>query len=95
MIASFRSKETEKVFHREFSRKLPHSIHSVAMRKLWQIDAAADLNDPRIPPDNQLEALNGSRKGQHSIRINKQYRICFKWRAGAAHDVEIVDYHRG
>ena len=83
------------MFRREFSRKLPRSIQAVAMRKLWQIDAAADLRDLRIPPNNRLEALKGSRKGQHSIRINRRYRVCFRWHQGAAHEVEIVDYHRG
>jgi proteic killer suppression protein len=95
MIASFRSKETEKVFNRQFSRRLPHSIQGVAMRKLWQIDAAIELADLRIPPNNQLEELKGNRKGQYSIRINRQYRICFEWHESAAHGVEIVDYHRG
>jgi proteic killer suppression protein len=94
MIASFRSKETQKVFEREFSRKLPQAIQKTAMRKLWQLDAAVSINDLRIPPNNHLEALKGNRKGQHSIRINKQYRICFKWKQHNAHDVEIVDYHK-
>ena len=93
MIASFRCKETEKIYNRQYSRKLPHSIQKVAMRKLWQIDAAVEINDLRIPPNNQLEMLKGDRKGQHSIRINKQYRICFKWKNNNVHDVEIVDYH--
>jgi len=94
MIKSFKYKETLKVFHREFSRKLPHSIQRIAMRKLWIIDAVTLLNDLRIPPSNYLEALKGKRKGQHGIRINDQYRICFKWHQGDAHDVEIVDYHK-
>lgn len=93
MIASFRCKETEKIYNRQYSRKCPHSIQKVAMRKLWQIDAAVKMNDLRIPPNNQLEMLKGDRKGQHSIRINKQYRICFKWKNNNAHNVEIVDYH--
>ena len=65
----------------------------MAMRKLWMLDAATDLNELRVPPSNHLEALHGERKGQHSIRINRQWRICFRWRPGDAHDVEIVDYH--
>ena len=93
MIVSFKSKETEKVFNRQFSRKLPQTIQAVAMRKLWVIDAATDINDLRIPPSNRLEALKGDRKGQHSIRINDQYRICFLWQNNNAQDVEIVDYH--
>jgi proteic killer suppression protein len=93
MITSFRSKEAEKIYHREFSRKLPHDIQKVALRKLWMLDAAVRLEDLRVPPNNQLEALHGDRKGQHSIRINQQWRICFVWRAGSAHEVEIVDYH--
>lgn len=93
MIESFKCKETEKLFRRQVSRKLDHSIQKTAMRKLWVLDAATDLNELRIPPNNQLEALKGSRKGQHSIRINQQWRICFVWHAGHACNVEIVDYH--
>ena len=63
------------------------------MRKLWALDAAIELNELRIPPNNRLEALSGDRKGLHSIRINQQWRICFRWRSGDAYDVEIVDYH--
>lgn len=93
MIASFRCKETEKMFNRQYSKKLAHSVQKVAMKKLWQIDAALNIADLRIPPNNQLEGLKGDRKGQHSIRINRQYRICFKWRNNNAYNVEIVDYH--
>ena len=93
MIESFKCKETEKLFHRQGSRKLAQSIQKTAMRKLWMLDAATKLNDLRVPPNNQLEALKGKRKGQHSIRINQQWRICFKWHAGHARNVEIVDYH--
>lgn len=93
MIKSFRLKEAEKLFKREYSRKLPHSIQGVAVRKLWMIDAAVSIDDLRIPPANRLEAMQGKRKGQHSIRINKQWRICFKWRQGDIYDVEIIDYH--
>ena len=93
MIESFKCKETKKLFDRQYSKKLPQSIQRVATRKLWMLDAAAQLSDLRVPPNNQLEALKGNRKGQHSIRINKQWRICFKWKAGQAKDVEIIDYH--
>lgn len=93
MIKSFKCSETKKIFHREFSKKLPHNIQRISLRKLWLLDAAMNINDLRLPPSNRLETLKGNRKGQHSIRINQQYRICFKWRAGHAYDVEIVDYH--
>ncbi len=93
MIKSFNCRETEKIFNCEFSRRLPHNIQRIAMRKLWIIDAAVDLNDLRIPVSNHLESLKGNRKGRHSIRINKQWRICFKWHDGNAHIVEIADYH--
>ncbi len=93
MIKSFRDKETEKIFNRQFSGKLPQSIQSIARKKLIILDAATELNDLRIPRGNQLEALKHDRKGQHSIRINNQWRICFKWRAGNPHEVEITDYH--
>jgi proteic killer suppression protein len=93
MIKTLRDKETEKIFCRAFSRRLPHAIQKVAMRKLWMLDAATDLNSLRVPPSNHLEALHGDREGQYSIRINRQLRICFKWHKGDAYDVEIVDYH--
>jgi proteic killer suppression protein len=93
MIKSFRCKETEKIFQREKSRKLPATIQKVALRKLWMLDAATTILDLRVPPTNNLEALSGNRKGQHSIRINKQWRICFIWKNDHAHDVEIIDYH--
>jgi proteic killer suppression protein len=93
MIKSFQDQETEKIFNRRFSGKLPQNIQRVARKKLVILDAAAELNDLRIPPGNRLEALKGDRKGQHSIRINNQWRICFKWRAGDANDVEITDYY--
>ena len=93
MIQSFVCKETERLFNREFSRKIPADIQRVALRKLWMIDAAVDLNALRVPPANRLELLSGKRKGQHSIRINDQWRICFTWQGGNAHEVEIVDYH--
>jgi proteic killer suppression protein len=93
MIKSFQCKETEKIFRRERSRKLPSDIQRQAQRKLYLLDAAVSLEDLRIPPGNRLEALAGPRKGQHSIRINDQWRICFQWRDNDAHNVEIVDYH--
>jgi proteic killer suppression protein len=93
MIKSFRCRETEKIFARSFSRKFPHDIQGRAFMKLNAIDAAAQLEDLRFPPSNRLEALRGKRKGQWGIRINDQWRICFKWRKGNAEQVEIVDYH--
>ena len=93
MIRSFKCSETEKIYQRAHSRKLPQSIQRVAMRKLWVLDAAMNLNELRVPPSTRLEVLRGDRKGQHSIRINQQWRICFRWRTGDAYDVEIVDYH--
>jgi len=93
MIQSFRDKEAEKILNRQFSAKLPKNIQGIARKKLVILDAAVDLNDLRVPPGNRLEALRGSRKGQHSIRINDQWRICFKWCNGSAYEVEITDYH--
>lgn len=92
MIASFKDKETANVFMNEFS-KLFQSIRRTARRKLVLIQAANCLADLSIPPNNHLEPLVGNRAGQHSIRINDQWRICFIWYEGNAHDVEIVDYH--
>ncbi len=93
MIRSFRDDETERLFHRHPCRKLPHNLQRIALRKLWMIDAAADLRDLRIPPANRLEQLHGDRRGLYSIRINDQWRVCFRWEEGSASDVEIVDYH--
>ena len=93
MIKSFVDKETPKVFKGEFSRKLPHDIHKIARRKLIYIDEADELQDLRVVPGHKLETLRGKRAGQYSIRINDQWRICFKWRKPHAHEVEIVDYH--
>ena len=93
MIKSFRDKETEKIINRLLSKKLPQTIQQLARRKLVILDSATDLNTLRVPPGNRLEALKGDRKGQHSIRINDQWRICFKWDTGDAYDVEIADYH--
>ena len=93
MIKSFSDKETEKIYHQIFSRKLPHDIQKVALRKLIMMDNAASLEDLKIPPANHLERLAGDRAGQFSIRINQQYRICFKAEGNHFYDVEIVDYH--
>lgn len=79
------------MYRREMSRKLPQDIQRTALRKLWMLDAATDLNALRVPPANRLEALQGNRKGQYSIRINQQWRVCFRGQDGDAYDVEIVD----
>ena len=93
MIKTFLNKETERIFNRLPSRKLPQNIQRLARRRLVILDAATDLKSLRVPPGNRLEALKGDRKGQHSIRINDQWRICFKWKTGDAYEVEIADYH--
>ena len=93
VIKTFKDKETEKIFRGYFSRKFPHDIQRLAARKLEQIDAATVLDTLRIPPSNHLEALRGNRRGQHSIRINDQWRVCFVWQDSNAFNVEIVDYH--
>ena len=93
MIRSFRTKEAETLYRRRPIRKLPPSIHRVALRKPILLDAATMLDDLRASPGNRLEKLVGKRTGQHSIRINDQWRICFRWHNGDAFDVEIVDYH--
>jgi proteic killer suppression protein len=93
MVKTFRDKETEKIFNRFISKKLPQNIQHLARRKLVILDAATELNTLRVPPGNRLEALKGDRKGQHSMRINEQWRICFRWKASDAYDVEIADYH--
>jgi len=93
MIQSFKCKETEKLFNREYSRKLPSSIQRVAFRKLRMLHRSSSVEDLRVPPGNRLEVLEGKRKGQRSIRINEQWRICFIWKQGDAFNVEIVDYH--
>jgi proteic killer suppression protein len=93
VIRGFRDRETESVWKGDVSRRLPQDIQPVARRKLRMLNNARTLNDLRVPPANRLEALHGKRKGQHSIRINDQWRICFVWKDGGAHDVEIVDYH--
>jgi proteic killer suppression protein len=92
MIQSFKDGETQELFE-NLSNKRWNAIAKVALRKLDQIDAAQNLNDLRVPPGNWLEALKRDRAGQHSIRINDQYRICFIWKADGAHQVEVTDYH--
>ena len=93
MILDFADKETESVWRGERSRRLPVSIQDIARRKLRMLNNAQPLEDLRIPPAIRLEALRGDRKGQHSIRVNNQWRICFKWKDGHCRDVGIVDYH--
>ncbi len=93
MIRSFRDRETERVWEGEQSRKLPPEIQDVARRKLRMLNNAQNLRDLRAPPSNRLEALKGDRRGQHSIRVNQQWRVCIRFLDGDAHDVEIVDYH--
>ena len=93
MNRNFADRETEKIFHQNVSKKLSYSIQKTALRKLIMIDSAETLQDLRVPPANRLEALKGNRKGQYSIRINDQYRICFRFSANGAEDVEITDYH--
>ncbi len=93
MIHDFRCKETERIWQGKGSRKLPTDIQRAALRKLIQLNNAESLNDLRMPPANRLEPLKGGRTGQHSLRINDQWRICFVWNEGDAHAVEIVDYH--
>lgn len=93
MIESFASKETEKIFRGQVSRKLPKDIQRTTRRKLLYLHDAEDIQDLRAPPANRLEKLSGDRAGQYSIRINDQWRICFKWIENTAQDVEIVDYH--
>lgn len=93
MIRSFADKDAEALFGGRFARKLPGDIQRVVQRKLRQIHAAEDLGDLRVPPGNRLEPPKGSRAGQHSIRINDQWRVCFVWKDGGAENVEIVDYH--
>jgi proteic killer suppression protein len=93
MIRSFRDRKTEEVFRRERVRAIHPDVQRLALRKLVILDAAESLQDLRVPPGNRLERLSGDRTGQLSIRVNDQWRICFRWRDGDALDVEIVDYH--
>lgn len=94
MIKSFKCRETERIFHGRFSRRFSKGIQRIAARKLEMISASAELNSLKIPPSNHLEKLKGKRKGQLSIRVNDQWRICFIWRDDNAYKVEIVDYHK-
>jgi proteic killer suppression protein len=93
VIGSFRDRETERIWNGERSRRLPPEIQDAALRKLRLLDQARRPDDLRIPPGNRLEALGGNRRGQHSVRINQQWRICFHWNDGHCEDVEIGDYH--
>lgn len=93
MILEFADKETARIWDGKFSRKLPRDIQQVALRKLRMLNNAQTLDDLRIPPANRLEPLKGDRKGQYSIRINQQWRICFTWQNGNAQNVHIIDYH--
>lgn len=93
MIQSFANKPTEALWLGRRPPELPPSIHKVALRKLTQLEASSTLDELRLPPGNRLEALKGDRAGQHSIRVNDQYRVCFRWSGQNAHDVEITDYH--
>jgi proteic killer suppression protein len=93
MIKSFRCKETEKLFLRQRSARFHPDVHRIALRKLLLLDAAEKLEDLRVSPGNRLEKLAGNRQGQHSIRINDQWHICFRWSEGDAYEVEIADYH--
>ena len=93
MIKSFKDREAERIFNLEFSKKLPTDIQRVAARKLRIINRAGTIESLNVPPGNRLESLKGSRLGQYSIRINQQWRICFKWHGSDAYEVEITDYH--
>jgi proteic killer suppression protein len=92
VIRSFRNAEVEKIFRQEFSKRF-QAIEKIAIRKLFHLNRATTLRDLAAIPGNQLEALKGDRAGQHSVRINDQYRVCFRWKDGDAYDVEIADYH--
>jgi proteic killer suppression protein len=93
VIKSFRDAETERLWKQERSRRIPARLGKAALKKLQMLNAAASLGDLLVPPGNRLERLRGNREGQHSIRINDQYRVCFEWRESNAHNVEITDYH--
>jgi proteic killer suppression protein len=93
VIHTFGDPDTQRLFERRFVRRLDH-LADVALRRLFALDAAKTLSDLRIPPSNRLEALTGDRKGQHSLRINDQYRVCFRWKEGNAYDVEITKHYR-
>ena len=93
MIGSFRDKALEAFCYEGSARRIPADLQAVIRRKVDMLDIATDLNDLRVPPANHLEALGGDRKGCHSIRVNRRWRVVFRWREGAAHDIEFVDYH--
>lgn len=93
MIKSFKDRESEKVWNQIYSKKFPRDIQRIGFRKLIILHKSKDLKDLRIPPGNRLELLSGDREGQHSIRINSQWRVCFYWNEGIISDVEITDYH--
>ena len=93
MIATFACRATHQLWLGQRPAKLPPTIHQTTLRKLPQLQAATSLNDLRIPPGNRLQALKGNRQGQHSIRINDQYRLCFRWADREAYEIEITDYH--
>ncbi len=93
VIKGFADRDTERLFNRERVRRYPAALQRPMLRKLVAVDAAEALEDLRVPPGNRLEKLKGDRAGQHSIRVNDQWRICFRWADGNAHDVELVDYH--
>jgi len=95
MIRTFKDREAEKIFHREYSKKLPTDIQQTALRKLRMLHRSVSVTDLKIPPANRLEKMKGDRDGQYSIRINDQWRICFEWHDNNAFKVEIVDYHKG
>ena len=93
MIVSFACKETERIWREQRSRRLPGGIQQKALDRLQLLNAATRLDDLRVPPGNRLEALKGDRAGRHSLRLNDQWRLCFRWEGGNAHEVQIVDYH--
>ena len=93
MIRSFLDEETQRVFQRERSKKIPPAVQRIGLRKLVMLDAAESLNDLRVPPGNQLKKLRAGRAARYSIRINDQWRVCFRWEQGDAFEVEITDYH--
>ena len=95
MIRSFGSKDTERVWHEQYVKRIDRTVQRATLRKLEVIHAAKDVEDLRVPPGNRLERLVGDRRGQHSIRVNAQWRLCFVWRDGGAEGVELVDYRRG
>ena len=93
MIRSFGSKDAERIWHEQHAKRVDRAVQRVTLRKLELIHAAKDVDDLRVPPGNRLERLVGDRRGQHSIRVDAQWRLCFVWRDGGAEDVELVDYH--